>query len=81
MLLCQHWPRTPLPLSCSPGGPWNQNLCDDATAADPFLLRGARALVIGAVAGLSHLVLFGLNRTKVLRDERHARLVELVRDR
>lgn len=38
-------------------------------------------MVISAVAAVSHLVLFGLNRTKVSSDERHARLVHLVRNR
>ncbi|CAN0532905.1 unnamed protein product [Ectocarpus sp. 12 AP-2014] len=33
------------------------------------------------VAVLSRAVLFGLNNTRLVKDERHARLVDLVRDR
>lgn len=58
-----------------------QNLSDDATEVEPILLQGARAAVATAVAALSQAVLFGLNNTRLVRDERHARLVELMRDR
>lgn len=34
-----------------------------------------------SVAVLSHVILFWLNTTKVLKDERHAKLVQLVRNR
>lgn len=33
------------------------------------------------VVSLSRFMMFGLNNTRVVKDERHTRLVELVRDR
>lgn len=59
----------------------NQDLCDDATEPEPVLLQGARSAVMTTVAVLSRAVLFGLNNTRLVKDERHARLVDLVRDR
>lgn len=58
-----------------------QNLCDDSLEADPLLLQGARGAMITTVAAVSKAVLHGLNNTRVVKDDRHARLVELVRDR
>ncbi|CAM9998346.1 unnamed protein product [Pylaiella littoralis] len=55
--------------------------CDDATEPDPVLLQGARSAVMTTVAVLSRAVLFGLNNTRLVKDERYARLVDLVRDR
>ncbi|CAN0128881.1 unnamed protein product, partial [Ectocarpus sp. 12 AP-2014] len=55
--------------------------CDDATEAEPILLQGARSAVMTPVVVLSRAVLFGLNNTRLVKDERHARLVDLVRDR
>lgn len=58
-----------------------QNRSDDATAPDPVLLQAATSAVVTSVAALSQLVLFGLNNTRVVRDARHKKLVDLVRDR
>eukprot|EP00903_Cladosiphon_okamuranus_P006456 g6316.t1 len=55
--------------------------CDDATEAEPVLLQGARSAVVTTVAILSRVALFGFNNTHLVKDERHKRLVDLVRDR
>ena len=58
-----------------------QNLADDATKAEPLILQGARITTMTAISILSKVLLLGFNTTRVVDDERHARLVELVRDR
>jgi len=58
-----------------------QDRCDDATEPEPVLLQGARSAVMTTVALLSRAVLFGLNNTRLVKDERHAQLVDLVRHR
>ena len=58
-----------------------QNLCDDSLEADPLLLQGARGAVITTVAVISKVVLLGFNNTRLIKDDRYARLVELVRNR
>lgn len=46
-----------------------------------MLLQGARSAVMSTVAVLSRVVMFGFNNTRLVKDERHTRLVDLVRDR
>ncbi|CAN0088297.1 unnamed protein product [Scytosiphon promiscuus] len=58
-----------------------QDRCDDATEPEPVLLQAARSAVMTPVAVLSRVVLFGLNNTRLVEDERHARLVDFVRKR
>ncbi|CAM9263716.1 unnamed protein product, partial [Phaeothamnion confervicola] len=58
-----------------------QELSDNADRPEGILLTVARALVIGTVTGISRTFLFGLNRTKVVEDDRWRRLVELVEHR
>ena len=58
-----------------------QRLGDDATEAEPLFLQGARVTTLTAISIVSKVLMLGFNSTRLVADERHARLVDLVRDR
>lgn len=58
-----------------------QNLSDHASDPDPLFLRAARATVSTIVISLSKVVLLKLNKTRVVEDKRHSKLLELMRNR
>ncbi|CAN0294600.1 unnamed protein product, partial [Discosporangium mesarthrocarpum] len=59
----------------------SKNLSDNASEPEPLLLGFARGITISTICAIGQFVMHGLNTTTLIKDERHARLVDLVRNR